>query len=142
MSWSTAQSYVVRSAEQMPESLYNFKPTPQVRSFGQIIAHVAGSQFSYCAMALGEKPRAEEEIEASATTKAAIVAAIKESGTYCSRAYALTDATAAAPLRLYGQNTTKLGALIENLGHTMEHYGNLITYFRLKGMVPPSSQGM
>ena len=67
----------------MPESLYAFKPTPEVRSFGEILAHVAGSEFFYCAAALGEKARDENAIMKTATTKAAIVQALKESGDYC-----------------------------------------------------------
>ncbi|HJQ19695.1 MAG TPA: DinB family protein [Gemmatimonadaceae bacterium] len=139
--WVEVRTYLVRSADQMPESLYNFKPTPQVRSFGQIIAHVAASQNSYCAIALGEKPRSESELEKSATTKAAIVKALRESNDYCDKAYSLSDADGNAAVSLFGSPSTKLGTLINNVGHDMEHYGNLVTYFRMKGMVPPSSQG-
>jgi uncharacterized damage-inducible protein DinB len=139
--WSEVRGYLVRSADQMPESLYNFKPTPQVRSFGQILAHVAASQLSYCAIALGEKPKAEADIEKSATTKADIVKVLRESNEYCQRAYSLSDAQGNSAVDLFGQPSTKLATLINNVGHDMEHYGNLITYFRLKGMVPPSSQG-
>ena len=138
--WLESRDYIVRSAQQMPESLYAFKPTPEVRSFGEILAHVAGSEFFYCAAALGEKARSEDEVMKTATTKAAIVQVLKESGDYCARAYAMTDAQASAPASGVGPNRTRLYALVGNFGHNMQHYGNLITYFRLKGMVPPSSQ--
>jgi uncharacterized damage-inducible protein DinB len=138
--WLESQDYILRSAEQMPESLYKFKPTPAVRSFGEILAHVAGSEYFYCAAALGERGRDEDEIMRTATTKAAIVQAVKDAGTYCARAYAMTDAAAAAAAANVGENHSRLYALIANFGHNMEHYGNLITYFRINGMVPPSSQ--
>jgi len=139
--WQQVQDYLVRSAEQMPESLYSFKPTPTVRSFGQIIGHVAGSQYMYCAAILGEKPRAEDEIEKGTMSKAELVKAIKASGAYCDRAYSMADADGNAKVTLFGTTVSKLSWLINNVGHDMEHYGNLVTYFRIKGMTPPSSQG-
>ena len=138
--WTSIQTYLVRSAEQMPESLYSFQPTPQVRTFGQIIGHVAGSQFMYCAAILGEPARGENDVEKSATTKAALVKALRESGDYCKRAYDLSDAAAGGSVTLFGSSMSKLGWLINNVGHDSEHYGNLVTYFRIKGMTPPSSQ--
>lgn len=141
--WQIANGFVVRSAEQMPESLYSFKPTPAVRSFGQIVAHVADAQYMFCSAALGEQAPVSGSFEQTATTKAAIVKAVKDAATYCERAYAQNDAASAAPITLFGQMpSTKLGALVFNGAHNYEHYGNLVTYFRLKGMTPPSSQGM
>ena len=141
--WQIANSFVVRSAEQMPESLYAFRPTPAVRSFGQIIGHVADSQYMFCAAALGEKAPVTGSFEKDATTKAALVKAMKDAAAYCERAYAQNDAASATPITLFGQMpSTKLGALVFNASHDYEHYGNLVTYFRLKGMTPPSSQGM
>ena len=141
--WQISSGFVARSAEQMPESLYNFKPTPAVRSFGQIVAHVADAQYMFCSAALGEKAPVTGSFEKDATTKAAIVKAVKDANDYCARAYAQNDAASSAPITLFGQMpSTKLGALIFNASHDYEHYGNLVTYFRLKGMTPPSSQGM
>jgi len=140
--WSIAHGFVVRSAEQMPESLYAFKPTPEVRSFGQIVGHVADAQYMFCSAALGEKAPVTVSFEKDATTKAALVKAVKDAGTYCARAYAQTDVASAEPVTLFGaMKTTRLGALVFNASHDYEHYGNLVTYFRLKGMTPPSSQG-
>ena len=138
--WETYSNYVLRSAEQMPEADYSFKPVATVRSFGQLIGHVAGSEMMFCAAALGEAPKGEDDIEKSVTTKAGLVAALKSAAEYCGRAYALTDAQAAATLKLFGQDQTKMFALMLNASHVGEHYGNLVTYMRIKGMVPPSSQ--
>ena len=138
--WSMVQGYLVRSAEQMPESLYAFKPTPAVRSFGQLVGHVADAQYMFCSTALGEKAPVMGSFEKDATTKAALVKAIRDSQAYCDKAYAQNDAASSAPINLFGMSTTKLGALVFNASHDFEHYGNMVTYFRLKGMVPPSSQ--
>jgi uncharacterized damage-inducible protein DinB len=138
--WQIAHGYVVRSAEQMPESLYAFKPTSAVRSFGEIVGHVADAQYMFCSTALGEKSPATGSFE-KAATKAELVKAVKDAGAYCERAYALNDAASAEGVTLFGMmKSTKLGALIFNASHNFEHYGNLVTYTRLKGMVPPSSQ--
>ncbi len=138
--WESVSGYVLRSAEQMPEADYGFRPVETVRTFGQQIAHVAGSQYSMCAAALGEPPRAEDEIEKSMTTKAQLVAALRASTEYCRRAYAQSDADAARSITMYGQSVNRMYALALNATHDGEHYGNLITYLRIKGRVPPSSQ--
>ena len=138
--WADFTNNITKSAEQMPESDYSFKPVATVRSFGQLIGHVAGSQYMFCALALGEPARAEGDVENKVTTKAGLVAALKASTEYCQRAYAQTDAGSAAPIKLFGQDRTRLYALIMNAAHNAEHYGNLVTYMRVKGMVPPSSQ--
>ena len=138
--WEMQSAYVLRSAEQMPESNYAFKPVATVRTFGQLIAHVAGSQYSMCAGALGEPERAEDEFEKSMGTKAQLVAALRASSEYCRRAYAQSDAEAARAVTLYGESRTRMWALALNATHDGEHYGNIVTYLRIKGMVPPSSQ--
>lgn len=138
--WQIANGYLVRAAEQVPESLYSFRPTASVRTMGQLFGHVAGAQYMFCAAALGEAPRAEGDIEKAVTTKAGLVQALKESNAFCERAYAISDAASAAPISLFGMNMTKMGVLVLNAAHDMEHYGNIVTYMRMKGMVPPSSQ--
>ena len=138
--WEMQSAYVLRSAEQMPEADYAFKPVATVRTFGQLIAHLAGSQYSMCAAALGEPPRAEDEFEKSMGTKAQLVAALRASSEYCRRAYAQSDVEAARAVTMYGESRTRMWALALNATHDGEHYGNIITYLRIKGMVPPSSQ--
>ena len=138
--WESVSGYVLRSAEDMPESDYGFRPVETVRTFGQQIAHVAGAQYSMCAVALGEPPKEEDEIERTMTTKAQLVAALRASSEYCRRAYAQSDADLARTTTMYGQTRTRMFALALNAAHDGEHYGNLITYLRIKGRVPPSSQ--
>lgn len=136
--WRQLSGYVLQSAMDVPEEKYNFKPTPEVRSFGELFAHVAGAQSMFCAMALGEKPPAEDAIKT--TAKAGLIDALKESNKYCERAYAQSDAAAAEKIDVFGQQQSKLYALMMNATHDGEHYGNLITYLRMNGIVPPSSR--
>jgi uncharacterized damage-inducible protein DinB len=142
--WEGAKRNIKESADQMSEADYSFKPTDSVRTFGQILAHIAGASYVYCSSARGEKtPHQEDDFEKAATTKAQIVKVLNDSIAYCDAAYAsLTDRTAAevVPMAFGGKPAARASGLIRNVGHYQEHYGNLVTYFRIKGMVPPSSR--
>lgn len=142
--WDGAKRNISQSAEVMPEANYAFKPVDTVRTFGQILAHIAGANYVFCSAVKGEKsPFAEDHFEKAATTKAAIDKALADSIAYCDAAYtALTDATAAEQINApFGSaKVARAKALIDNAGHLQEHYGNLVTYFRIKGIVPPSSR--
>jgi uncharacterized damage-inducible protein DinB len=132
---------LLKSAEQVPENLYGFKPTADVRSFGQLFAHVADANTMICSIIAGDKGPAAS-IEKTKTTKADISAALAESFAYCEKvAGALTDADGAAMVNLFGMKMAKTAALGFNVAHDFEHYGNVVTYMRLNKMVPPSSQG-
>jgi uncharacterized damage-inducible protein DinB len=131
---------VTAAAEKMSEENYAFKPTPDVRTFGQLVGHVADAQYMFCSMALGETNPAPG-IEKSKTSKADLVQALKDSNAYCDKAYnAMTDADAATLVSLFGRKMAKLMALSINTAHDDEHYGNMVTYMRLKGVIPPSSE--
>jgi uncharacterized damage-inducible protein DinB len=131
---------LVKAAEKMPEENYAFKPAPEVRSFGQIVGHVADAQYLFCSAALGEKNPAPG-IEKSKTTKADLVQALNEAFAYCDKAYnGMTDAHAAEMVKFFGRDQAKLTVLAFNNAHNDEHYGNIVTYMRMKGLVPPSSE--
>ena len=131
---------LLRSAEKMPEENYNFKPTEAVRSFGQILGHVADSQYFFCSMVLGEKNPAPK-IEKTKTSKADLVASLKDAFAYCDKAHnGMTDASGSQTVKLFGDDTRKRDVLTVNNMHTLEHYGNLVTYLRLKNIVPPTSE--
>jgi uncharacterized damage-inducible protein DinB len=130
---------LLRSAERMPEENFGFKPTDSVRTFGQLLGHVADSQYLFCSRVLGEKNPAPK-VEETRTSKADLIAALKDSFAYCDKAYdGLTDASAAQVVKLFGKDAPKLGVLNVNNAHGAEHYGNLVTYMRMKNIVPPSS---
>jgi uncharacterized damage-inducible protein DinB len=127
----------------MPEAKYGFKPVDTVKTFGEILAHVAGASYDYCSAAKGEAaPFEEDHFEKTVKTKAEIVKAVKDAMAYCDAVYAsLTDQSLAAMVSRPGgsRQFSRASQVVGNIGHTNEHYGNLVTYFRLNGMVPPST---
>jgi len=130
---------VLRTAEKIPDDLYSFQPTPEVRTIGQLIGHIADGQYEFCSPVTG-KP-VSKDIEKNVKGKTALVAALKDAFAYCDSVYAnLTDADAVSTVSMFGQKMAKIGVLDFNTAHTNEHYGNLVTYMRLKGIVPPSSE--
>jgi uncharacterized damage-inducible protein DinB len=137
--YGVSKNDVMRSVDAIPEELWSFQPTKDVRTVGQLFAHIADGQYEFCGVATQGKP-VSKDIEKTAKTKADIAAALKEAFAYCDAAYAdLTDAKAAEVVTFFGMRITRLGAMDFNVAHNMEHYGNLVTYMRLKGIVPPSS---
>jgi uncharacterized damage-inducible protein DinB len=138
--YSFVSGAVVGAAEKMPEENYSFKPTPEVRSFGQLVGHVADASVMFCSQAAGETI-APKQIEKTKTSKADLVAAIKEGVAYCDKVYGgMTDAKGSEMIKMFGFNLAKLTVLSLNTAHTDEHYGNMVTYMRLKGIVPPTSE--
>ncbi len=137
-SYNVVKSNLLKAADKMPDDGYDFKPTPEERSFGGWVAHVADAQTAGCSRALGT-PKTPSA--ASKTTKADLVAALKDSFDTCDAAYAaLTDANASEPIQSYRGPTPRLAALAGNVAHDNECYGSMAVYLRLKGIVPPSSE--
>ncbi len=133
-------NYVVAAAEKMPEENYSFKPTPDIRSFGELVGHAADAQYMFCSIASGGA-NPNKGIEKTKTAKADLVNALKEAVSYCKETYAgMTDAQGAQMTKFMNFQLAKLTILSINTAHTDEHYGNMVTYMRLKGIVPPSSE--
>jgi uncharacterized damage-inducible protein DinB len=136
-----AKNVITRSAEKVPAADYGFKATDEVRSFGQLVAHVADAQYGFCSAALGEKSPMTASVEKTKTAKADLVLALKDAFAYCDKAYdGMTDASGAEMVKFFGRETPKLGVLTFSNMHDYEHYGNMVTYMRLKKIVPPSSE--
>ena len=123
-SFGEVSAWVSKSADLVPAEKYTFQATKAVRSFGQLIAHVADSYNYYCAIAAGKTVQWSDPIEKGKTDKATVVPALKKALDGCTAVYA---------------GNGQVGALVDNVAHTSLHYGNIITYLRLMGMVPPSS---
>jgi uncharacterized damage-inducible protein DinB len=138
--YQMVKGYIIKSAEQMPAENYSFKPVPTVRSFGQIVGHLANENFQMCAAAKGEARTGVQDFEKT-TDKAALVKALKDAMAYCDPLYTMADSAFEGSTELFGMKMTRLGVLALNVTHDNEHYGNFITYLRIKGLVPPSSQG-
>jgi uncharacterized damage-inducible protein DinB len=138
--YSFVSSAVVGAAQKMPEENYSFKPTPEVRTFGQLVGHVADASYMFCSQAIGESNPAKD-IEKTKTSKADLVAALKDGVAHCNKAFdSMTDAKGSQMVKLFNFDIAKLTLFSINTAHTDEHYGNMVTYLRLKGIVPPTSE--
>jgi uncharacterized damage-inducible protein DinB len=130
---------ILGSIDKLPDELWSYQPTKEVRTVGQLFAHIADGQYEFCGTA-AEGKMISKNIEKTMKAKGEIVAALKEAFAYCDAAYAnMTDAKAPELVKFFGMTITRLGAMDFNTAHNMEHYGNLVTYMRLKNIVPPSS---
>jgi uncharacterized damage-inducible protein DinB len=137
--FAISQRNVMGSIDKVPDELWSFQPTKDVRTFGQLFAHIADGQYEFCGVA-SEGNVVDKGIEKTAKTKAEVTDALKKAFQYCENAYAgMNDAKAAETVKFFGMTITRLGAMDFNVAHNMEHYGNLVTYMRLKNIVPPSS---
>lgn len=149
--WDGMKRNISESADKMPAGDYGFRPVgvvEEVRTFGQFLAHVGGAQMSYCGRAMGD--RTPEQMKEDQTrwgdleksgTKDQIVKALAESIAYCDSVYgAMTDAKLTETIKAGQNEFPRAQPLIQNISHDNEHYGNLVTYFRAKGMVPPSTE--
>ena len=132
---------IVAAAEKMKAEDYEFAPTAGVRTFGQLVGHVADAQYLFCSAASGATDPAPG-IEKSKKSKDDLVAALRQAMAYCDKVYAgTTDANVAQIVKLFGGERTRLNVLSFNTTHNYEHYGNMVTYMRMKGLVPPTSEG-
>ena len=135
------KSNITKSAEKVPEEHYSFKPSPDVRTFGAVLAHIADANQMICAAAGGPAAPAES-CEKTKTSKADLQKALAASFAACDAAYdAMTDARGVEIVKFFGREQPRLAVLSMNTAHDFEHYGNLVTYMRIKGIVPPSSEG-
>ncbi len=138
--YERTKGILLRSAEKMPEENYNFRPVDTVRTYGQIIGHLADAQYLFCSIVSGEK-NPGLNIEKTKASKADLIAALKDGFAYCDKVYdSMTDAASLQMVKFFGNDAPKYAVLQINVGHNMEHYGNLVTYMRMKGIVPPTSE--
>jgi hypothetical protein len=137
--YTNVKNNLVKMAEKMPEEHYGFKAAPEIRTFGQLVAHVADSQARTCSAVNGEQKAVNA---ASKTAKADLVAALKESFALCDKAFdSLTDAKAGEMVAIGQRQRSRLSALAGTMSHSNLEYGYMAVYLRLKGIVPPSSEG-
>jgi hypothetical protein len=129
---------LTRMAAKMPEEHYAFKPVPEIRTFGELVAHVADSQTRNCSAASGQS---RQPNAASKTSKADLVAALAESFATCDAAFdALSDTSSFEKIKTARGERSRIGTLVQVVTHSNEEYGYMAVYLRLKGIVPPSSE--
>ena len=127
------KGFWTKVAASMPEESYGFKPVPEIRSFGEMVAHVADHQTGFCSSVTGPRKTGDA---GTRKTKADLVAALATSYAECDKAWdSITDANAT---EMIGQRS-KLGTLITDVAHSEEEYGYISVYLRLSHIVPPSS---
>ena len=134
------QRDLLETAELMPEADYLFKPTPDTRPFGQLISHVALTQFRTCSLLQGgPSPKAAEK-EETPRSKAVLIALLKESATFCNPLVtAMTDESMVQLIKA-GPVEAARGLMLIGLSvHGNEVYGTIAVYLRLKGIVPPTT---
>lgn len=138
-SYARVKTNLMKAADKVPDDAYSFTPATTIRPFGALVGHVADAQLGTCSRLTGE---AKQGTAASKTSKADLVAALKESFDACDKAYdALTDANGSESTGSGRGQRTRLGALYGNVVHDNEMYGTMSVYMRAKGLVPPSSEG-
>lgn len=136
--YTAVKNNILKSAEKVPEEDYAFKPTPQIRSFAEVLDHIADSQMHTCAAVAGDQKTASA---AGKTGKAEIISALNDAFAECDKAYgSLTDANASELIKTGRGQSSKLGALARNTAHDNEQYGIMTVYMRLKDIVPASSE--
>jgi len=141
--FTAPRNYILRAAEKMTEEHFAFRPTPEVRTFAEILGHIADGHYLVCSMSIGDKPPNADiqHNEKTKRTKDELVQALMESAAYCDRAHAqLSGAKGAEMIDWFGARHPRVTTLFFNTGHDWESYGTLVAYMRLKGIVPPSSE--
>ncbi len=138
---STLHRNIEKSAEKLPESAFAFRPSHDVRTAGEMFGHIANAEFHYCSIVAGEANPNKVNIEKEKKTKAEIVESLKAAFSYCEKAYAtVSDDKVANKVKVGQSERNLIGLMWYNNSHTNEHYGNLVTYLRIRGIVPPSSE--
>jgi hypothetical protein len=136
--YTRTKDLILRAAAKMPEEGYSFKATPEVRTFAQAIGHIAEAQAMICGGIIGQQLRADT----SKTAKADVIAELKKSFDACDKAYdSINEANVSQVGGAGFMGGTLAGRLYGNLLHDNEMYGTIVVYLRLKGIVPPSSEG-
>lgn len=138
--YNVSKNYILQAAQQVSEELYSYQPTEEVRTFGRIVGHVANAYMSFCTAAGGTPPAERENFE-QRPTKAGLIEALESAIAYCDGVYEMAYDSPDELVNVFGQQRPRVFALTFNAAHSFEHYGNIVTYMRANGMVPPSSQG-
>lgn len=140
---------VTRAAAKMPEEHYPYRPTPEVRTFAQLIGHLADANYRLCSVLAGQDPPMDAGIEKAKHARTDLINALDESFAYCDKQYAAMTDAAGTPMVTFeagGEGSRipiqmpRLTVFAFHTGHAFEHYGNIVTYMRIKGIVPPSSE--
>lgn len=144
--YTTNRNFIEQAAEKVPEDVYSMRPGPQmeVRTFGQIVGHLIYTNYTWCAQVKGEPSPIQGKDYEKVTSKAELVRTLHEAFLYCDGVYASMTDTSGMDTITLGQpgrqmQVPRMARLVQNYGHNNEHYGNIVTYMRIKSIVPPSA---
>jgi uncharacterized damage-inducible protein DinB len=143
--YNTLKRNLTGAADKMPAENFSFRPTPEVRTYAELFAHTIDTQVYFCNLVKGgANPTAGKNLEKTVTDKAGVVQMVKDGFAYCDDMFAgLTDEKLPTMLTIGPAGKSYQSALGNQatfvVVHGNEHYGNIVTYMRIKGIVPPSS---
>lgn len=123
-SFVEVSGWIARAVELVPADKFSYRPAPTVRSLGQLVGHMVDGANYYCGRAAGKSVEWSDATEKGVSAKAALIPALKQAFGACTSAY---------------ETGGQVAPLVENVGHSSLHYGNLVTYLRMLGLTPPSS---
>ncbi len=135
--WTNLSMNLVAAAAAMPEGEYGYRPTADVRSFGELVGHLADTHYMFCAPLVPQSKAATGAEKL--TTKVELLGALKASVNFCTGAAGRLSDQNTAPVKFFNRDVSPQTIFWSNLTHSFEHYGNIATYMRMKGMTPPSS---
>jgi uncharacterized damage-inducible protein DinB len=135
--WGLTRDLVVNLVQIMPEEKYDYKPTPAIRSFREIVRHLILENYNFMSMVAGDPAPDKAKFEAL-KSRDELTKALSESYAFGERTLAtLTDTTAVEKITMRGQSVVRWYPVLFNIQDSMDHYGNLVIYVRLNGLVPP-----
>jgi len=142
-SWNDIGRKLIAMAEDFPEDKYDYKATPQQRTFAEVLLHVVGTSYVLTDAANGKEPRPHDLARSDYRTKADIVAALKKAvaeGAAALKARGDNAMSDTVRMSFNNQMTRILDLAYSMSMHASEHYGQLVVYYRLNGLVPPESR--
>ena len=139
-SYNRLKPNILKAADKMPEADFQYKPTPEIRTYARIVNHITEAQFHTCTTLNGGKfdPKS---VPSDTADKATVIAGLKASFDECDKAYgALTDGSVMEVLAMGQNKRSRIGLAWGNISHDNEQYAELSTYLRLKNLVPPTAE--
>ncbi|MBB5317457.1 DinB family protein [Tunturibacter empetritectus] len=139
--YAAQKGNILKAADRMPESDYQFKPTPEIRTYARVVNHVTEAQLRTCGAVNRTAASDLAKVPAETADKATIVEALKASFAECDKAFAaVTDANLGDMFEVFNGKRSRIGIMWGTVSHDNEQYATLALYLRLKGLVPPSSE--
>jgi len=137
--WENTRNLVIGIVEVMPEDKYDFKPTPTVRTFRDNVIHLVAENYQFFGRVAGENLGNPAQ---NLKRRDELIKALRESYDYGAKVWAgLTEEKALEMIEVRGQKVQRWSAILGAIQDNMSHYGNLVVYVRLNGLVPPRSAG-